>query len=90
MELKEVKRELREVKLYYANIEAFKQFPEKVELVKKYCNAVCYASAELIAVFVYKYMQNNDLKTVAENMQLTERRIEVLSHRLNVFFKDNL
>lgn len=90
MELAQVKKDLKEIKAFYANVDVLSRFPEKAMLAEKYKTAVCTASSQLIAFFVYYYIQNNDLKTVSENMQLTERRVDDLSRSLKDFFCDNL
>lgn len=90
MELALVKSELKEVKSIYANMDALKKFPEKFALLEKYRNAVSMASSELIAFFVYRYMESYSLKIVADRMQLSEVRVLQVSRELNNFFCKNL
>lgn len=86
MTLEKVKNDLREVSIFYRNIDVLKYFPAKAELVEKYNTAIAMAPSLLISVYVYHFQNGMEVFEIADKLCLSTSVIYRLLNQLYNFF----
>ena len=93
MTIKEIREDLKEIRYYYEKAELFKAgskyVPPKyiLEKVEKYSRAVANAPAQLYAVYVGLYINNNTQLVLAEDWGYSTDFVKKLNHNLCNFIK---
>ena len=96
MTLNEIRRELREIRTYYASENLFKKsadkgYPSAVKsMVDKYNRAMENAPAMLYVVYVSLYVNNNTQAVVAEDLGYTTEYIKYQNSLLCKYLFENL
>lgn len=93
--LNEVKKELKQIRFYYANKKDIEKFSESVgenyivNIVKQYNEAVCNAPIQLYYLYCCLYLNNNSQEVVAEDWSYSVKYIQKLNKALCEFIQKN-
>ena len=88
--IKEIKKDLKEIKRYYGNTSVFEENAELVEKVQKYNSMVCKANVRLYELYIIMYAGNNTMEKAAEIMKFSINYVCKRNAMLVQFFYEQL
>ena len=88
--IKEIKKDLKEIRRYYGNTSVFEENAEIVEKVQKYNSMVCKANVRLYELYIIMYAGNNTMEKAAEIMKFSINYVCKRNAMLVQFFYEQL
>ncbi len=94
--LEQIRKDLREIRYYYANEKAFQSMAKSVgessvvEKVGRYNGIIRKAPAKLYALYSSLYVNNNTQLTVSFDWDCTEEYVKRLNKKLYLFIQKEL
>ncbi len=91
--LNEIRKDLKQIRFYYANQKDIERFSESVgenfivNIVKQYNEAVCNAPIQLYYLYCCLYFNNNSQEVVAEDWSCSTTYIKKLNKSLCEFIQ---
>lgn len=93
MTFKEIREDLKEIRYYYGMADLFKRGsklipPQSIlDKVERYNKAIALAPAQLYAVYIGLYVNNNTQQILAEDWGYSDEYIKQLNNKLCDFLK---
>ncbi len=94
--LKEIRKDLKDIKYYYSRQKLFEEVSERVGsntvivTVNKYNEAIKLATPKLFDLYVSLYVKNHTQESFADELGFTPEYIQMLNKKLLKFFQSNL
>lgn len=97
MELSTIKKDLKDIRYYYARKDLFEKASiynvkgnDILEKIEKYNNAICSASPRLYDLYISLYLENNTQESLSEKLGYTYEYVSRLNTQLVKFFNKKL